>query len=118
MTLVERWRKPIVPLAVDQHDVEGIWLPDGRRLRSPILTLDVDDVDRMRAGFACAKCLEPFERPWPERCHVCGVSVRRDQAAFFAREFDPTPADLTATDWDEELDGLEERLRKQEEAKQ
>ena len=115
MTLVERWRKPVIPLEVNQHESEGVWLPDGRRMRSPVLTLRPEDVDRIRSGFVCAKCLEPFERPWPECCHVCGVAVRRDQAAFFAREYDPARVDLTATDWESEREGLEERRRKEEE---
>jgi hypothetical protein len=58
--LPERWRKPAEVLDV-RNVHQGIWLPDGR--------------------------LEPFEHPWPERCHVCGAPVRDKQAEYFAQEF-------------------------------
>lgn len=104
----ERWRRPVVPLHIEEHGREVIWTPDGRRQRQAVFTLREEDKERMRLGYVCAKCLEPFEHAWPERCHQCGVAVRRDQAAFFAREFDPKPLDLTRTDWEAELERLKE----------
>jgi hypothetical protein len=83
----ERWRRPVVPLAIEQQSDQGLWLPDGRVLGGVSLTLASGDVERVRAGYVCAKCLEPFEQAWPERCHVCGAPVRREQASFFAREY-------------------------------
>lgn len=84
----ERWRRPIVPLDISQSE-EVIVTSDGREMRQPVLTLSADDIDRLRAGYACMKCLRVFERSWPERCPDCGAPVRREQAAYFAREFDP-----------------------------
>lgn len=83
----ERWRKPVVPLDISQADNEGILLPDGRVFRQPVLALKPEDIDRIRLGYVCVKCFEPFERAWPELCPVCGCHVRRDQAAYFAREY-------------------------------
>lgn len=85
--MAERWRKPVVPLAINDHDSETLLLPDGRQQREAVLTLAEDDKERMRQGYVCMKCLEPFERPWPERCHVCGAPIRTKQAEFFANEF-------------------------------
>jgi hypothetical protein len=85
----ERWRKPAEVLAVEETH-QGIWLPDGRVQGVPKFVFSDETADRMRSGYMCANCQEPFEQPWPERCHVCHVSVRKGQAEFFAREFGGT----------------------------
>jgi hypothetical protein len=82
----ERWRKPVIPIDIEPVD-QGIVLPDGRSLAVAAPILRPEDIERAREGFICLKCLEPFERPWPERCHVCGAPIRREQAAYLAREF-------------------------------
>ena len=82
----ERWREPAIPIALEPVD-QGIYLPDGRSLSIAAPVLKPADIERARAGYLCLKCLEPFERPWPEKCHVCGAPVRREQAAYLAREF-------------------------------
>jgi hypothetical protein len=67
----------------------------------------------MRLGYVCMKCLEPFEIAWPERCHVCGAPIRTKQAEFFALEHDPHIVDLRPTDWSDEIESLDERVRKE-----
>jgi hypothetical protein len=83
----ERWRKPAEILDVQQAQDQGIWLPDGRVQGAVELTLSEETVERLRAGHLCAKCFEPFEQAWPERCHVCGAPIRSEQAEYFAKEF-------------------------------
>lgn len=83
--MLERWRQPATVLELAPLE-QGLWLPDGRVQGELELTLDPESVDRLRSGFLCAKCLEPFEQAWPERCHVCGAPIRSEQAAYFARE--------------------------------
>jgi hypothetical protein len=75
------------------------------------------DVGRIKAGYVCAKCLEPHETPWPEHCIACGSPMRSEQAAYFAREFGGEITAPGRPGWDEELEGLEERRRKDEEGK-
>jgi hypothetical protein len=115
--LAERWRRPVIPIEIDPGHAEGIWLPDGRVLGSARLLLDGDDVDRMRAGFVCMKCLEPFERSWPERCRVCGFYVRREQAAYFAREYGGIERVYRGLDLSEERERVHEEAAKAEEDK-
>jgi len=110
----ERWRVPVVPLAIDQVE-QGLWLPDGRVQGEVQLTLRASDIERMRTGYVCVKCLEPHENAWPVRCQVCGAPMRSEQAAYFAREFGGEIAMPGRPSWDEELGGLEERRRKEEE---
>jgi hypothetical protein len=51
------------------------------------LILKQEDIERMRNGYVCAKCLQVFEEAWPEKCFACGAPIRTKQAEFFAREF-------------------------------
>ena len=85
--MTERWRRSAVVLDIEQLQ-QGIWLPDGRVQGAAKLVLDEESKERMRLGRLCAKCLEPFEHAWPERCNVCGAPIRSEQTEFFAREFD------------------------------
>jgi rubrerythrin len=105
--LPERWRKPAEILDVRQAEDQGIWLPDGRVQGAVELTLGEETVDRLRAGYLCAKCFEPFEQAWPERCPVCGAPIRTEQAEYFAKEF-AGEVDLGGS-ISTELDDLSER---------
>ena len=106
---VERWRKPIVPLAVRNHDSEGLLLPDGRQQREAVLTLTEEDKERIRLGYVCAKCLEPFEHAWPERCPVCGAPIRTKQAEFFAEQYGGVEQLGSRVSLSDELASLSER---------
>lgn len=109
----ERWRQPAIPLALEPVD-QGITLPDGRELAVAAPVLSPADIERARAGYLCLKCLEPFERPWPVRCNVCGAPIRAEQAAYFAREFGGDVQLGPKTSLDDELSGLDERRQEEE----
>jgi hypothetical protein len=115
--LAERWRQPVIPLEIEHQPTQVIHLPDGRTLGDVMFVLSEEDKERLRLGRVCIKCFEPFERAWPERCPVCGAPVREKQAEFFHQEVVDKPLQLgPKTTLEEERAGLEERLRKQEEA--
>jgi len=116
--MAERWRRPVVPLEIEEHPSQGLWLPDGRVQNDVTMVLRADDVDRMRAGFVCAKCFEPFEQAWPVHCPTCGAPIRTEQAAYFAREYGGDQRLGPSTSLEEEVGRMEEYRRKEEEAKQ
>ena len=82
----ERWRKPLGVLAIEGSD-EAIVTSDGRTMRNPSFVFDAESVERLRLGYACIKCLEVFETPWPERCPTCGAPIASKQREYFAREY-------------------------------
>jgi hypothetical protein len=110
----ERWRRPPQVLDIQQHPLELIQLPDGRVMRAVEITLALEDIERMRLGYLCGRCLEVFEIPWPEYCGACGVSVREKQAEFFAREFGGEAVLGSRVSIDEELASLPERAEREE----
>ena len=76
------------PLKIlDAEPGDEVWEYNGRLLRSVKLTFDRESTERIRQGYACAKCLAVFDRSWPELCPECGAPVRARQAEFFAREY-------------------------------
>lgn len=83
---MERWRAPVIPLDIERIPDQGIWLPDGRVQGLDVPVLKAEDVERICAGYVCAKCLEPHEQAWPERCAFCGAAIRSEQADYIARE--------------------------------
>jgi hypothetical protein len=108
----ERWRRPAVVLDIEQLQ-QGIWLPDGRVQGEVKLTLDEESKERMRLGRMCAKCQEPFEHAWPERCNVCGAPIRDKQAEFFAREFAGTQSLGPSISLEEEAATFRERAERE-----
>lgn len=80
---MERWRRPIKVYAVSEdteaYDTEiG---PNGVEylVRATKWTVDQEGMARLRLGYACLKCLEPFEVPFPEQCPLCSYTVRENQ---------------------------------------
>jgi hypothetical protein len=111
-----RWRKWTPPLLVEEvFDDQAVWLPGGRLVAAPRFTWPTEVIERFRAGYKCVRCLEPQEQAWPERCSLCGYPMRTEQASFFAREFGGEKTVRAGRNWKEELDGLDERRRKEEE---
>jgi hypothetical protein len=110
--LAERWSKPAVPIAIEPTD-QVTTLPDGRNFAMHAPVLSAEDIERARLGYLCLKCLEPLERAWPERCPLCGAPIRREQAAYFAREFGEVKLGPSTT-LEEELAGLSERREEEE----
>jgi DNA-directed RNA polymerase subunit N (RpoN/RPB10) len=84
--MLERWRKPLGVVYVDDSN-EATETLDGRVFRMPNFFFDAESVERLRLGYACVKCMEVFEQPWPERCNSCGAPIRKEQSAYFEREF-------------------------------
>jgi hypothetical protein len=113
--MFERWRRPIRVLDHQPTD-ESFVTRDGRTVRGEQFVLHPDDVERMRLGYVCAKCWEPFPIPWPIRCHVCGAPVARDQRQFFENEYAGVIPLAKPFNWDEERYFLPERIAKEKEA--
>ena len=108
----ERWRKPLTVIDIHPHDTEAVVLPDGRVQRMNVFTFDRESTERIRLGYACAKCLEVFSEAWPERCPVCGAPIRERQAEYFAKEFALLKDDRPSLE--EEIEGIRGRAEREE----
>lgn len=73
--MTERWRKPIVPAYVE-HDIEAYDVIEGHIVRALKWTLTPDDLNRIKQGYACLNCMEPFEEPRTRGlCPLCRYNL-------------------------------------------
>jgi len=107
----ERWRKPLNVIDVYPHDTEIDYLPDGRVQRRNVAVFDRESTERIRLGWACAKCLEVFPEAWPEHCPVCGAPIRARQTEYLEKEFALLKDDRPSLE--EEIESLPERVERQ-----
>lgn len=112
--MTERWARPARVLDIRHSPNQGIWLPDGRVHGEVEITFDAETIERMRAGYLCVKCLEPFEQAWPVRCNTCGAPIRDKQAEYFAREFGGAEHLGPRTSMQDEIDGIHDRVKETE----
>jgi len=109
---VERWRKPVAPVAIQQDTRRDFH--DGNVWRQHIdVTISPDDLARMKLGYVCLRCWEPHERPFPENCTLCGYSMAAYQARDIEHEFEGEVHVGPSTSYGEEIERLrEERERR------
>jgi hypothetical protein len=111
--MTERWRRPLKPLAIEE-DAGAVSYDGVKLMRGLDITYTPDDFQRLREGYACLNCQEPFEQPFPERCAVCGYAVRELQTADIAREFRGHKHLGSTVKIADELERLEEWAQRQE----
>ena len=81
-------RRPITFLA--EIDPEHLIVNSNGDLRSAALVIfDEEDevVERMRAGYVCAKCFDEQEKPFPKQCITCKFPMSERQAEYVAKNF-------------------------------
>ena len=73
-----------------------------------LLTLHPEDVERVRLGFVCIKCLEPQREAFPEKCSLCNFPIRAEQSDYFRRFYEGETRVGPSTNMNEELDRLDD----------
>lgn len=76
--------------------VGGVGIPRYRQELELILT--DEDVHRVKTGYVCVYCLEPFQEAWPEKCNVCSFPVRARQAEWFSNSYNGKDPPLRSTE--------------------
>jgi hypothetical protein len=83
---------------------------DGRMMHGLNVAMTDEGVERMRQGYKCIRCWEPFESPWPKHCNVCNFPVGEHQAEHFARAYKGyDPSRRTGADLEKAADEMAER---------
>jgi len=79
--------EPIIPSHVDIDAESYTRLPDGRNVATPLFALTAEQVERVRQGFICIKCLEALDSAFPDLCPVCRFPMRLRQMEEFSKTF-------------------------------
>lgn len=107
-TVVARWRKPATVMAVST-DVNRTSSDAGRPQLGVSIRLHPDDVERVRQGYLCLKCLEPSQERFPEKCKVCGYAMKLYQAEDFAKTYGGVERNPRAVLIESELEKLDDK---------
>ncbi len=102
--------------AVPADDSTTVRLPDGREFLDVNMALLDEDVQRIRAGVVCIRCLEPQSEAFPETCESelpngerwCNFPIREKQAAEFAVMFKGTVHIGSRVKLEEEIERMRE----------
>lgn len=80
-------RAPIKIIGVE-IDEENLVINSNGEMRHDVLVfVDEEDMGRIRAGYACARCYEVQNDPFPERCWVCRFPMKEKQSEFIAKGY-------------------------------
>jgi len=79
--------EPIIASHVDIDAESYTRLPDGRKVATPLFALTEEQVERVRQGFICIKCLEALDSSFPDLCPVCSFPMRLRQTEEFGKTF-------------------------------
>jgi hypothetical protein len=105
--------RPVIAQASDLDPEAVMVMPDGRVMQKTVFGLTREQVDRMRAGYTCVKCMEDYSSPFPTECAVCKFPMAAKQAEEFAKDFRGEIAYGPTTTLDEER-GIMNELRERE----
>lgn len=105
--------RPIIADATDVDIDAFTIMADGRHMQKTVFGLQADEVERIRQGFVCIKCLEEFDAAFPEECSVCKFPMRDHQTEEFAKEFRGNIRFGPATTIDEEYEIAEEMIQRE-----
>jgi hypothetical protein len=81
-----------VVIDVESHPERSYLLPDGRLMPDVVFTVTPEARERIRLGYMCCNCLEPFIDCWPENCGVCGFPVKERQMETIDRQMYDDPS--------------------------
>lgn len=79
--------RAVIPQATDLDPEAVTVFPDGRVMQKTTFGLTREQVERIRAGYTCIKCLEDFDTAYPDECSVCHFPMRERQQEEFAKDF-------------------------------
>lgn len=87
MNILRDARAPIRIIGSEIDDKNLVVNSDGELRHDVMVIVHEEDMGRITAGYACARCYEVQDEPLPERCWVCRFPMRERQAEFLAKGY-------------------------------
>ncbi len=81
-------RRPITFIA--EQDPDHVIINSAGEVRAaPLVIFDEDDevVERMRAGYVCARCFDEQEQAFPKNCSTCRFEMADRQSEYVAANY-------------------------------
>lgn len=102
----------IIPSYTDVDTESYTRLPDGRLMEATVFGLTEEQVERIRVGYICIKCLEAHDAAFPDFCAVCRFPMRTKQIEEFTKTYRGEIKFGPSTTIDEEYDIAEETIQR------
>ncbi len=107
---------PVIPLGIEPNPDAVIINSRGEVRQDYRIILSDEDVGRMRAGYVCAKCMEPQKKPFPDQCAICKFPMSDRQAEFLAKAYQGSVRVGPTSSLEDELAALEEMQKREDRA--
>lgn len=102
----------IIPSYTDVDTQSYTRLPDGRLVEATVFGLTAEQVEMVRQGYVCIKCLEAHDIAFPEQCAVCRFPMKAKQLDEFGKQFRGEIKFGPSTSIDEEYEIAEETIQR------
>ena len=81
-------QRPPIRIIGTEIDDENLIVNSNGEIRHDVLVfVHQEDMGAIRAGYYCAKCYEPQEKPFPKECWLCKFPMSDKQAEFIAKGY-------------------------------
>jgi hypothetical protein len=104
--------RAVIPQGSDIDPESVTIMPDGRAFSRTVFGLTDEQVEKIRQGYICVKCLEEYTSPFPDECSVCRFPMRERQGEEFAKDYRGEVRFGPSTTLDEER-GIMNEMREQ-----
>jgi hypothetical protein len=105
--------RAVIPDAVDIDHLSYTVTADGRKTQRHAFGLPAAEVEQIRQGYTCIKCLEAYDTAFPDECAVCKFPMRERQLSEFTKDFRGDVAYGPSTSLDEEYEIAEETIARE-----
>lgn len=111
---VKPGKRPPARIIEFEHDEEQLVVNSAGEIRHDVMVImHPEDVEAMRAGYYCAKCYEAQDKPFPEKCWMCGFPMSDKQSEFLAKGYRGNIRVGPSSSLEDELAFMEEWEEKQ-----
>ena len=104
--------EPIIASYTDVDTDSYTRLPDGRLVEATVFGLSEEQVERIRVGYICIKCLEAHDIAFPDQCAVCRFPMKAKQLEEFEKTYRGEIKFGPSTTIDEEYAIAEEQIQR------
>jgi hypothetical protein len=80
-------RPPIKIIGAEIDEEHYVVNSNGDIRHDVMVIIDEEDMGAIKAGYYCAKCYEPQDKPFPDECWVCKFPMSDRQAEFIAKGY-------------------------------
>lgn len=80
-------REPIRIIGAEVDEENLVVNRNGEIRHDAMVIIHPEDMGKLRAGYYCARCYEPQDKPFPKECWLCKFPMSDKQSEFIAKGY-------------------------------